>query len=138
MGGALPPVGFFDPAGFAANADERTLKKYRGRSDARPRGHARRHWFLRWRGRGGQLVPVRRADHRGGSVGHFLRSARTAAGRLLPRRHRLRSARPDDQEELDIMITKELQHGRLAMLAAAGFLAQEAVDGKGILEHLNL
>merc|ERR1711966_380498 len=29
MTGALPPVGFFDPAGFAANADERTLKKYR-------------------------------------------------------------------------------------------------------------
>ena len=27
MPGALPPVGFFDPAGFAANADERTLKK---------------------------------------------------------------------------------------------------------------
>eukprot|EP00594_Rhizosolenia_setigera_P016948 CAMPEP_0178954354 /NCGR_PEP_ID=MMETSP0789-20121207/8938_1 /TAXON_ID=3005 /ORGANISM="Rhizosolenia setigera, Strain CCMP 1694" /LENGTH=37 /DNA_ID= /DNA_START= /DNA_END= /DNA_ORIENTATION= len=34
------------------------------------------------------------------------------------------------------MQTKELQHGRLAMLAAAGFLAQEAVDGKGIIEHL--
>jgi len=25
----------------------------------------------------------------------------------------------------------------LAMLAAAGFLAQEAVDGKGILEHFS-
>ena len=31
----------------------------------------------------------------------------------------------------------ELQHGRLAMLAAAGFLAQELVDGKGILEHFS-
>merc|ERR1712194_469477 len=45
--------------------------------------------------------------------------------------------KPDDEEELNVMITKELQHGRLAMLAAAGFLAQEAVDGKGILEHFN-
>merc|ERR1712032_1290041 len=35
--------------------------------------------------------------------------------------------RPEDPEELDTMITKELQHGRLAILAAAGFLAQEAV-----------
>ena len=43
---------------------------------------------------------------------------------------------PDDAEEFDIMQTKELQNGRLAMLAAAGFLAQEAVDGQGIIEHL--
>jgi hypothetical protein len=42
---------------------------------------------------------------------------------------------PDDAEEFAIMQTKELQNGRLAMLAAAGFLAQEAVDGKGIIEH---
>jgi Chlorophyll A-B binding protein len=34
------------------------------------------------------------------------------------------------------MQTKELQNGRLAMIAAAGFLAQEAVNGKGILETL--
>ena len=27
--GALPPVGEFDPAGFAANADLGTIKKYR-------------------------------------------------------------------------------------------------------------
>ena len=44
--------------------------------------------------------------------------------------------KPEDAEEFAIMQTKELQHGRLAMLAAAGFLAQEAVDGKGIIEHL--
>ena len=44
--------------------------------------------------------------------------------------------KPEDAEEFMIMQTKELQHGRLAMLAAAGFLAQEAVDGKGIIEHL--
>lgn len=44
--------------------------------------------------------------------------------------------KPEDPEEFEIMQTKELQHGRLSMLAAAGFLAQEAVDGKGIIEHL--
>ena len=43
--------------------------------------------------------------------------------------------RPEDPEELKILQTKELQNGRLAMLASAGFIAQELVDGKGILEH---
>ena len=42
----------------------------------------------------------------------------------------------EDAEDFAIMQTKELQNGRLAMLAAAGFLAQEAVDGQGIIEHL--
>jgi len=37
--------------------------------------------------------------------------------------------KPDDPEEFRIMQEKELSHGRLAMLAAAGFLAQEAVTG---------
>jgi light-harvesting complex I chlorophyll a/b binding protein 1 len=32
--------------------------------------------------------------------------------------------------------TKELQNGRLAMLAIAGMVAQELVDGKGILRHI--
>lgn len=45
--------------------------------------------------------------------------------------------KPEDEEEFVIMQTKELQHCRLAMLAAAGFMAQELADGKGILEHLN-
>jgi len=44
--------------------------------------------------------------------------------------------KPEDPEEFEIMVTKELQHGRLAMLAASGFLAQELTDGKGIIEHL--
>jgi hypothetical protein len=43
--------------------------------------------------------------------------------------------KPADPEEFRIMQTKELQNGRLAMLAAAGFFAQELVDGKGIIEH---
>lgn len=44
--------------------------------------------------------------------------------------------KPSDPEAFFEMQTKELQNGRLAMLAAAGFLAQELVDGKGIIEHL--
>jgi hypothetical protein len=34
------------------------------------------------------------------------------------------------------MQTRELQNVRLAMLATAGFMAQELTDGKGILEYL--
>jgi hypothetical protein len=43
--------------------------------------------------------------------------------------------KPTDPEAFKIMQTKELQNGRLGMLAAAGFMAQELVDGKGIIEH---
>ena len=45
--------------------------------------------------------------------------------------------KPSDPKEFVLMQTKELQNGRLAMLAAAGFMAQELTDGKGIWEHLN-
>ena len=38
--------------------------------------------------------------------------------------------KPTDPAELRIMQEKELSHGRLGMLAAAGFLAQEAVTDK--------
>ena len=37
--------------------------------------------------------------------------------------------KPEDPEEFRIMQEKELSHGRLGMLAAAGFMAQEAVSG---------
>lgn len=45
---------------------------------------------------------------------------------------------PEDPEELAIMQTKELQNGRLAMIGAAGMLAQEAVNHQGIFENLGL
>jgi hypothetical protein len=48
------------------------------------------------------------------------------------------SLSPEDPDEFFELQTKELQNGRLAMLAAAGFLAQELVDGKGILEHVGV
>mmetsp|Transcript_28598 Transcript_28598/g.63428 ORF Transcript_28598/g.63428 Transcript_28598/m.63428 type:complete len:219 (-) Transcript_28598:62-718(-) len=42
---------------------------------------------------------------------------------------------PTDPEEQAIIRTKELQNGRLAMLAVAGIVAQELTDGKEILCH---
>ena len=44
--------------------------------------------------------------------------------------------RPEDPEEFEAMQTKEIQHCRVAMLAAAGFVAQELVDGQTIIQHL--
>jgi len=46
--------------------------------------------------------------------------------------------RPTDPEALKEMQTKELQNGRLAMIAAAGCMAQELASGKGILENLGV
>jgi len=44
---------------------------------------------------------------------------------------------PEDPEELKTMKTKELNNGRLAMIAIAGFVAQELADGGDveIFEH---
>eukprot|EP00579_Thalassiosira_antarctica_P001125 CAMPEP_0201867716 /NCGR_PEP_ID=MMETSP0902-20130614/1856_1 /ASSEMBLY_ACC=CAM_ASM_000551 /TAXON_ID=420261 /ORGANISM="Thalassiosira antarctica, Strain CCMP982" /LENGTH=243 /DNA_ID=CAMNT_0048392925 /DNA_START=34 /DNA_END=765 /DNA_ORIENTATION=+ len=44
--------------------------------------------------------------------------------------------KPTDAKDFANMQTKELNNGRLAMLAAAGFCAQEQVNGQGILESL--
>jgi len=170
--GALAPVGFFDPLGFAEKADENTMKRYReaelthgrvsmlavvgflvgekveGSSflfDASVSGPAITHlsqvpagfWVAltivigaaeQSRAEKGWVEPVEvpvdqpgllRADYYPGDLGF------DPLGLM-----------PEDSEELKIMQTKELQNGRLAMLAAAGFLAQELVDGKGIIEHL--
>merc|ERR1712232_923963 len=42
--------------------------------------------------------------------------------------------KPDDPEEFKEMQTKELQHARLAMLAAAGMMAQELQTGQSLIE----
>ena len=38
---------------------------------------------------------------------------------------------------IEIQATKELQNGRLAMIAVAGFFLQELVNGKGIIENFS-
>lgn len=43
---------------------------------------------------------------------------------------------PKDEAGKKVMMTKELNNGRLAMLATIGVWAQELVDGKTILGHL--
>lgn len=170
--GSLAPMGIFDPLGFAAKADENTLKRYReaevthgrvamlatvgflvgekveGSSflfDSQISGPAITHlsqvpvgfWVALTIAIGAaetkraqigwvepENVPVDqpgllRADYTPGDIGFDPLGLK-----------------PSDPEELKIMQTKELQNGRLAMLAAAGFMAQELVDGKGIVEHL--
>lgn len=44
--------------------------------------------------------------------------------------------KPSDPKEFALMQTKELNNGRLAMIAAAGMCVQEQINGKGILENL--
>lgn len=44
--------------------------------------------------------------------------------------------KPTNQAEFDVLQTKELNNGRLAMIAVAGFTAQELVNQRGIFEHL--
>jgi len=46
--------------------------------------------------------------------------------------------KPEDPTEFAEMNTKELQHGRLAMLGMAGMVAQELVNGKEIFVNLGL
>lgn len=43
---------------------------------------------------------------------------------------------PTDPAEKKVLQTKELNNGRLAMIAIAGFVAQELVSGEEIFEHL--
>jgi Chlorophyll A-B binding protein len=170
--GILPPVGLFDPLGFAEKADEKTLKRYReaelthgrvsmlavigflvgekveGSSflfDASIKGPAISHLAqvpgLFW---AALAIAIGGAEQRRAEIGWVNPSDVPVSQPGLLRDDYSPGdigfdplgLRPTDPEELKNLATKELQNGRLAMLAAAGFLAQELVDGKGILEHL--
>lgn len=43
---------------------------------------------------------------------------------------------PRNTPDFRVMQTQELDLGRLAMIGVAGMIAQECVDGQGILEHV--
>jgi Chlorophyll A-B binding protein len=170
--GILPPVGLFDPLGFADKADEKTLKRYReaevthgrvsmlavigflvgekveGSSflfDASIKGPAITHLAqvpgLFW---AALAIVIGGAEQRRAEIGWVNPSDVPVAQPGLLRDDYSPGdigfdplgLKPTDPEELQVLATKELQNGRLAMLAAAGFLAQELSDGKGILEHL--
>jgi light-harvesting complex I chlorophyll a/b binding protein 1 len=45
--------------------------------------------------------------------------------------------KPADQASFDELRTKELQNGRLALLGVAGIVAQELVNGKGVIENFS-
>jgi len=171
--GALAPMGFFDPLGFAEKADEATLKRYReaevthgrvamlavlgflvgeaveGSSflfDAQISGPAISQfpqvpvgWDLliitfigfaeAYRAQIGWVNPSDASYDQPGLLNDDYYPGDIGFDPL--------GLKPEDPEEFNTMVTKELQNGRLAMLAAAGFLAQETVDGKGILEHFS-
>ncbi len=171
--GALPPVGLFDPLGFAAKADEMTLKRYREAELT----HGRVSMLAVIGFLVGEAVESKTVLFNGEISGPAIsqlaqvnpllwvllgagiakaESIRAEIGWVEPKDvpfdkpGQLRDAyvpgdigfdplglKPESEEEFFGMQNKELQNGRLAMLAAAGFLAQELVDGKGILEHFS-
>jgi len=170
--GALAPVGFFDPLGFAAKANEATLKRYREAELTHGRvAMLAAVGFLVGEAVEGKSV-LWDASITGPAINHLpqvppilwvfigagiakAESIRAEIGWVEPENvpvdkpGQLREEyipgnlgfdplglKPTDPVEFEIMQTKELQNGRLAMLAAAGFMAQELVNGKGIFENL--
>ena len=171
--GALDPVGFFDPLGFAEKADEATMKRYReaelthgrvamlatvgflvgekveGSSflfDSQISGPAITHLpqvpVIFW---GCLAIAIGAAEIKRAEIGWVEPENAPFDKPGLLRDEYIPGdlgfdplgLKPEDAEEFALMQTKELQNGRLAMIAAAGFLAQELVDGKGILEHFS-
>ena len=169
--GALPPVGIFDPLGFAEKADEVTLKRYREAELT----HGRVAMLATVGFLVGEAVESKtvlfNGEISGPAITHLAQvnpifwvllgagiakaeTERAEIGWVEPKDvpfdkpGLLRDAyipgnlnfdplglKPEDPEEFAAMQTKELQNGRLAMIGAAGFLAQELADGKGIVEH---
>jgi len=170
--GALPPVGFWDPAGFAKDANAAVVKKYREAE--------LQHGRVAMLAALGLLVTEEPIEYHplfeagvkdiGPAIRHldevravspfFFEILAVIIGTLElnralkgwePEDFMLKDdyypgdvgfdplgLKPTDPQELEIMQTKELQNGRLAMLGAAGMIAQELVNGKEIFVNLGL
>jgi hypothetical protein len=172
--GALAPVGFFDPLGFARKADANTLKRYREAEITHGRVSmlAVVGFLVGEKQVAGSSLLFHASNIKGPAITHLsqvpfpfwiLLTFAIANVELIRAQIAFveppnvpvdqpglmrdsyspgnlgfdpLNLKPTDPQELQEMQTKELQNGRLAMLAAAGFMAQELVDGKGIIEHL--
>jgi hypothetical protein len=170
--GALAPVGFFDPLGFAEKADENTMKRYREAelTHGRVAMLAALGFLVGEQVEGSSFLFD--AQITGPAIGHLAQvpvgfwialtvaigaaeQTRATVGWVEPENVPVAQPgllrpdytpgdigfdplglKPTDSEELKVIQTKELQNGRLAMLATAGFMAQELVDGQGIIAHL--
>merc|ERR1719416_305603 len=127
--GALPPVGLFDPLGFAAKANDATLLRYREAevTHGRVAMLAAVGFLVGEKVEGSSFLFDSQIS--GPAISH-LSQVPTAFWLILlvsiGAAEQLRAeAASEDPEEFETMVTKELQNGRLAMLAAAGFMAQE-------------
>lgn len=164
--GAVSPLGFFDPLGFSKDADLNTVKRLReaeimhGRvammatlgyliGESTPTityGMNVHHTIANNQlpeVPGTVLFPFFLAIN----ISEALRASKgwvePGLGPLFTLRENyypgdlgLTLFKPTDAEGFANMQTKELNNGRLAMLAAAGMCVQEQINGKGILENL--
>lgn len=155
--GALPPVGFFDPAGFAAKASPEELARYRDVEIMHGRfaqlavlgfiipekcayDGSFGDDFLAPTGRALEAIntdPLWLALTLGViSVLETLRLLETTPGNRADARIESLGWRPKTESEFVNYQVRELQQGRLAMLAFAGEVAQELVNEKPLLVNL--
>lgn len=155
--GALPPVDFFDPAGFAAKADDAKLARYReveimhgrfaqlatlgfivpekyaydgafGDDFLAPTGRALEVFNTDpvWVGLTFAVIGILEA----------VRLIETEPGTRADGRNEGVGWRPSSPEEFEKYQLREIQNGRLAMLAFAGMVAQELINDKPLYVNL--